>query len=73
MHCLTVGDLRKAIENRSDSEIVVLAIYDENSPEESIYQSDIDRESFEVDIKSGYQTADGDQDIVRLHAHICIG
>ena len=67
MKCVTAGDLRKALNGVEDDRIVVLRIYDERSPDELEYSSDIDSASFSIDLQNGRQTAEGDKDIVRLH------
>lgn len=70
MKCITVADLKKALQGKKDSDVVVLKIYDENEDEYAEFTSDIDRDRFYVDSKFGKQTADGDRDIIRLHCYI---
>ena len=70
MHCATVGDLRKLISGIEDDKVLYLRIYDEGDPDTLRFASDVDKGKLSCDMKSAYQTADGDKDVVRIYLHL---
>ncbi|WP_284397475.1 hypothetical protein [Pseudomonas putida] len=70
MHCATVGDLRRLLEGVSDETTLYLRIYSEGDPETLRYASDVEKAKLDCDLKFGYQTADGDRDVVRIYLHL---
>ncbi|UUC20793.1 hypothetical protein NOV18_10050 [Pseudomonas asiatica] len=67
MKTVRVGDLKKILDGQPDDTVVWLMVFDEDEPGELVYSSDIDRDRLDADLKSGYQTTDGDQNVLRLY------
>ncbi len=70
MHCATVGDLRRLLSDLDDDKVLYLRIYGEGDPETLRFASDVDKAKLSADLKFGYQTADGDKDVVRIDLHL---
>lgn len=66
--CATVGDLKRLLEGGDDDDVVFFRIFDERDQEVMRFASEVsDKETLKSDYKGGYQTTDGDRNVIRIY------